>query len=564
MAEDDDSATFQSTLEIHGATHQVKLTPTHIFWENIYNRQPTKSSQEEPLFRHFAYCVPVKEILCVNPTYGTSYTEDLNQDQRSHGSPVYIEMRPLKPQSFTLSYVKRSSRFKWKVKTITFTSKEAYLCQQWVFRIRNAIDKLGLSRPESLLVFVNPYGGKRRGPKIYSEKVAPLFEQAGIRTDVIITQRQNHARDIIQTYDLSRVDGVICVGGDGMFAELFNGLIDRKNRELGLPQCKDQVPASTDLRIGIIPAGSTDAVVYTTIGTNDPVTSALHIIVGDSIGLDVAGVYSAEQLIRYNVTMLSYGYYGDMLKDSEKNRWMGPKRYHVSGVKKFLSNKSYEGEVSLLLAPDADTSPRDKTVCVSGCNECRLSQIRDEDRIPTRNMSASSSSGPGTDGWHRIRGKIKVLSSFTMSCRNALTPYGMAPGAHLGDGTTDLMIISDCSRANFLKHLLRCQDKNADHFDFDFVQVFRVKEFRFRSLHDQSEDEEDGSRAAGITRTNHSQGNVLNPKVSLWNCDGEILETTNLHIKIHCQLIKIFARGIEENEQPVQCPSCCTSCETDS
>ncbi|XP_060069208.1 ceramide kinase-like [Ylistrum balloti] len=560
MAEDDDNATFQSTLEIHGATHQVKLTPTHIFWENIYNRQPAKCPQEEPLFRHFAHCVPVKEILCVNPTYGKSYTDDLNHDQRSHGSPVYIEMRPLKPQSFTISYFKRSSRFKWKVKTITFTSKEAYLCQQWVFRIRSAIEKLGLQRPESLLVFVNPFGGKRRGPKIYSEKVAPLFEMAGIRTDVIITQRQNHARDIIQTYDLSRVDGVICVGGDGMFAELLNGLIDRKNRELGLPQCKDQDPVSPDLRIGVIPAGSTDAVVYTTIGINDPVTSALHIIVGDNIGLDVAGVYSGDQLMRYNVTMLSYGYYGDMLKDSEKNRWMGPKRYHVSGVKKFLGNKSYEGEVSLRLSPNADSSPRDKTVCVSGCNECRLSQMREEDKVPTRHMSVLSD----TDGWHRIRGKFKVLSSFTMSCRNALTPYGMAPGAHLGDGTTDLMIITECSRAKFLKHLLRCQDKNADHFDFDFVQVYRVKEFRFRSLHGQCDDMEDGNRAAGLTRTSQSQGNAFNPNISLWNCDGEILETTNLDIKIHCQLIKIFARGIEENEATVQCPSCCTSCETDS
>ena len=29
--------------------------------------------------------------------------------------------------------------------------------------------------------------------------------------------------------------------------------------------------------------------------------------------------------------MLGYGYMGDLLKDSDTNRWMGPKRYNWSG-----------------------------------------------------------------------------------------------------------------------------------------------------------------------------------------------------------------------------------------
>ncbi len=29
--------------------------------------------------------------------------------------------------------------------------------------------------------------------------------------------------------------------------------------------------------------------------------------------------------------MLAYGYYGDCIVDSERNRWMGPKRYDWSG-----------------------------------------------------------------------------------------------------------------------------------------------------------------------------------------------------------------------------------------
>lgn len=31
------------------------------------------------------------------------------------------------------------------------------------------------------------------------------------------------------------------------------------------------------------------------------------------------------------MSLLGYGFYGDILKDSEKKRWMGPMRYDYSG-----------------------------------------------------------------------------------------------------------------------------------------------------------------------------------------------------------------------------------------
>ena len=48
---------------------------------------------------------------------------------------------------------------------------------------------------------------------------------------------------------------VVCVGGDGMFTELLNGLLDRRQKEASVPQTADHNPLSPDLRIGIIPAG---------------------------------------------------------------------------------------------------------------------------------------------------------------------------------------------------------------------------------------------------------------------------------------------------------------------
>jgi ceramide kinase len=86
-------------------------------------------------------------------------------------------------------------------------------------------------------------------------------------------------------------DGLVCVGGDGMFAELCHGLLLRTSREAQINIDNPQVNVvRPDLRIGIIPAGSTDAVVFGTTGLNDPVTSALQIIVGESLLLDITTV----------------------------------------------------------------------------------------------------------------------------------------------------------------------------------------------------------------------------------------------------------------------------------
>ena len=50
-------------------------------------------------------------------------------------------------------------------------------------------------------------------------QVKPLFDLAGVKCDVVVTERANHAQELLQTYDFERIDGVVSVGGDGMFRE---------------------------------------------------------------------------------------------------------------------------------------------------------------------------------------------------------------------------------------------------------------------------------------------------------------------------------------------------------
>ena len=57
---------------------------------------------------------------------------------------------------------------------------------------------------------------------------------------------------------------------------------------------------------------------------------------GDSISVDVGTVFHGARFVKYNVSFLAYGFYGDCILDSEANRWMGPKRYDWEGNELFV------------------------------------------------------------------------------------------------------------------------------------------------------------------------------------------------------------------------------------
>ena len=153
---------------------------------------------------------------------------------------------------------------------------------------------------------------------------------AEIKCSVLFTERQNHARDMVEALtpdQMREIDGLVAVGGDGLFQarplppapcllplsllpgcpcplppppitvscppfglplpflqEILNGLITVRG--------KDELHNrfAKRIRLGHIPAGSTDALAFTVHGTRSVLAATLHIALGDRLPLDVMRV----------------------------------------------------------------------------------------------------------------------------------------------------------------------------------------------------------------------------------------------------------------------------------
>lgn len=85
-----------------------------------------------------------------------------------------------------------------------------------------------INRPKNFLFFINPYGGKGKGPQIFSKYVKPVLEISRVKYTIVTTERRNHIEDYIKEMketDLTSYDVLVAVGGDGSIREVVSYFI---------------------------------------------------------------------------------------------------------------------------------------------------------------------------------------------------------------------------------------------------------------------------------------------------------------------------------------------------
>ena len=298
------------------------------------------------------------------------------------------------------------------------------------------------SRPRNLLVLVNPYGGKRQGREKWGV-ACEVLSAARVKVHVVETKYAGHAGEIV-TQSLFRenresgtgLDGLVCVGGDGLVNEVLEALYTCKH--------------VSHIPLGIVPAGSTDATAMSIMGTNDASTAAIHIALGASSQINLIEVRTARlqkavrgestlapsncvieclnssESVRYVAGALLYGYFGEVMRRSESDRMrnlFGPSRYDVAGA------------VTLAALPKFKTRVRFRQV----------------------NSRRGDVSAPI---WSERIGRYTCVNMFGLPCVSPKTPSGIVPELMPGAGYFVLILLkSRGGRLGMLRHLLKMSSK---------------------------------------------------------------------------------------------------------
>ncbi len=164
------------------------------------------------------------------------------------------------------------------------------------------------------LLIANPQAHNGRAEKLIQPVIDELTEQ-DISIELRMTESRGHGIQLVQESNLTGIDAVIAMGGDGTVFETLNGLF-RRNETTMLP-------------LGIIPVGTGNAFVRDFGLDNQQWREAVRIIgQGNRRTVDV-GRFTCKQDIWYFLNIIGLGFVSDVCETAHRLKKLGNLSYSI-------------------------------------------------------------------------------------------------------------------------------------------------------------------------------------------------------------------------------------------
>ena len=325
-----------------------------------------------------------------------------------------------------------------------FTCPNSTVRSQWHRAINNALFGKPIDaivKPRSLQIIINPVSGRGKAVQIF-DRVRPLFDRSNLEYTVTETFSATDTKNLVRQLDLSRIDGLVIVGGDGTIHDAIAGLMSRLDSETAI-----KTP------LGIIPGGTGNGLSKTLLESSqedyDPLNAAFLIAKGKQHPLDIAAI-KQNHTKYYGFLSLAWGLISDIDIRSQRLKFLGSWRFDLYALWSICLLRTYKGKFSFVPHPD-----------------CKLPSDR-----------ATFQQGK----WQVIEDEFVFL--WAMNTAWAAHDMNVTPHANLNDGAMDILVMRrGTSRIELLQALLRCG--KGQHLDLPHMEYYKVRAFKLEPLTDR-------------------------------------------------------------------------------
>ncbi|KAL8582954.1 hypothetical protein ACOMHN_006498 [Nucella lapillus] len=441
-----------------------------------------------------------REVICACQPAPVHRSKTSAGDRKAEGAEAAASSRV-----FVVHCMARHAKtHKVTVRTLSLETTQD-TAEGWVGQIE---EKRKEGKPQKLLVIINPIGGHGKGRQVFAKQVQPLFALAGVELVVKVTEREKHAIEMMKSFDVTSVDGVVVMGGDGMYMEVLHALTLRRQEEGGVDYHLPHTPLlPPTLRIGIIPTGTGNGMSSSLNGVIDVETATLNIIRGQTDRANMFAIHEGDKLVQYAGLLIANGFFSSLINRTQDLRWMKVARYlYVMLTEGFYKKRVLEFDIEVLKAED-DQGDKEEGGKVEGAE------------------AASAS------GWVKL-GRKRVTAIFAMVTRLMADDEGLF-SMNPFRPNFDLVFISCTSTLDVYRFLFGVFSRKVSSLEKPYIEWERnIRGVRIRLVQPPAPLEGASSKQTEIEEL-----------AKLLDVDGEVVSVSqpSYEIRMHSQFLHVFA-----------------------